>query len=122
MRYEVNEEEMVLEVEAEEEGAWGPEDDELDPKMVEGARREEVEFMVKKLEMFEFGTLEDAMRRGGKKPTTTRWVEGWKKGDAGGRFVRSRLVGRYFKVKSEGVRDDLFAAMPHWRRRRCYSE
>ena len=34
--------------------------DELDPKMVKEARRGEVAFMVKKLGMFEFGTLESS--------------------------------------------------------------
>jgi hypothetical protein len=52
------------------------------------------------------------MRRGKKKPTTTKWVEGWKVDDDGGRFVRSRLVGRDFKVKREGPRDELFAGTP----------
>ena len=68
--------------------------------------------MVDKLDMFEFGTIEEAWRRGGKKPTTTKWVEGWKKNEDGARFVRCRLVGRDFKVKHEVERDDLFAAMP----------
>ena len=71
-----------------------------------------MEFMVKKLDMFEFGTLEEAMRRGGKRPTTTKWVEGWKIGEDSKRFVRSRLVARDFKMKFEGDRHDLFAAMP----------
>ena len=48
--------------------------------MVEEGRREEVEFMVIKLDMFEFGTYEEAVERGGKQPTTTKWVEGWKIG------------------------------------------
>ena len=39
------------------------------------------------------------MQRGGKKPTTTSWVEGWKNDDEGGRFVRCRLVGRDLKTK-----------------------
>ena len=32
--------------------------------------------------------------------------------DGGKEFVRCRLVGRDFKPKREGPRDDLFAAMP----------
>ena len=40
-------------------------DDELDPAMVEEGRREKVEFMVEKLDMFEFGTYGEAMKRGG---------------------------------------------------------
>ena len=75
-------------------------------------RKEELEFMVEKLDMFEFGTYEEAVSRGGKPPTTTKWVEGWKAVDKGGRFVRCRLVGRDFKVKGVEEREDLFAAMP----------
>ena len=112
--FEVNEEEMEFE---EEEDGWeedvDKEEEELDPRMAAEARNEEVEFMINKLSMFEFGTLEDAMRRsGGKMPTTTKWVEGWKTNEDGSKFVRSRLVGRDFKPKHGGVREDLFAAMP----------
>ena len=35
-------------------------------------RKEELEFMIKKLDMFEFGTYEEALSRGGKQPTTTK--------------------------------------------------
>ena len=52
--------------------------------------------MVEKLKMFEFGSHEEAVRREGKEPTTTTWVEGWKADEKGGRFVRCRLVGRDF--------------------------
>ena len=61
--------------------------DELDPEQVYLEKTEELEFMVKKLDMF------------GKWPTTTKWVEGWKADDKGGGFVRCRLVGRDFMVK-----------------------
>jgi hypothetical protein len=55
--------EEVQQVEDDEEReSWDMED--LDPKLVAEGRREEVEFMVKKLDMFEFGTLEEAMERG----------------------------------------------------------
>ena len=102
---------------------WGldPEDEEDDGKpgeMDEESRRkgrmEELDYMVNVLEMFEFGDYEEATRRGGgRRPTTTKWVEGWKKDEeSGGWFVRSRLVGRDFRTKGEGVRNDLFAAMP----------
>ena len=80
----------------------------MDPEQVKIGRKEEVEFMVKKLDMFEFGTYEEAVSRGGKPPTTTKWVEGWKADDKGGRFVRCRLVGRDFKVKGVEEREDLF--------------
>ena len=74
--YIVNEE--VMEVEEEEEELL-EDDEELDPQGVIDGRREELEFMVDRLDMFEFGTIEEAWKRGGKKPTTTKWVEGWKK-------------------------------------------
>ncbi len=113
---------------------------ELDPEEVKKGREYEVEFMVGKLEMFEFGMLEEAMRRnGGKAPTTTRWLDGRKVGDNGEEFVRSRLVGRDFKAKGgQGEPAELFAAMPpleakkvlfrmaagcrRWRRRRGLPE
>ena len=107
----VNEEAREVDVDELGEEEWNDED-ELDPAMVEEGRREEVEFMVKKLDMFEFGDYEEAVARGGKQPTTARWVEGWKIGEDGKRFVRCRLVGRDFKGKRGGVRDDLFASMP----------
>ena len=85
----------------------------LDPEMVKSGREEEVRYMVDKLGMFEFGTWDEAVgRSGGKVPTSTRWVDGWKTDDGGNRFVRSRLVGRDFKPRREGAREDLFAAMP----------
>ena len=62
--------------------------------------------------MFEFGSLEDAWARGGKQPTTTKWVECNKLDEKGQKFVRCRLVARDLKPKREGIRDDLFAAMP----------
>ena len=52
--YSVNEE--VLDIDVDENEAVRN-DEELDPKMVKEGRREEVEFMVKKLDMFEFGTF-----------------------------------------------------------------
>ena len=94
--------------------------DELDQDMVRAGREEEVRYMIEKLDMFEFGTWEEAVERsGGKAPTTTKWVEGWKVGDDGERFVRSRLVGRDFKPQGEGVREDLFAAMPPLEAKKC---
>ena len=110
--YVVNEEVAEIKMDVEE---WYEEDvngDALDPGQVNLGRKDELEFMVKKLEMFEFLSYEEAVRRGGKRPTTTKWVEGWKADDAGGRFVRCRLVGRDFKAKGVEEREDLFAAMP----------
>ena len=87
-------------------------EDELNEEQVKVGRKEEKDFMVGRLDMFEFGSYEEAVRRGGKEPTTTKWAEGWKADEEGGRFERCRLVGRDFKKKGIEEREDLFAAMP----------
>ena len=107
------EEEEILEMDEEVELGEGSQNEELDPEMVKEGRREEVEFMREKLDVFEIGTYGEAMARsGGKPPTTTKWVEGWKNNDDGSRFVRSRLVARDFKPKREENPEEMFAAMP----------
>ena len=68
--------------------------------------------MVGRLNMFDFGGYDEAVRRGGKEPTTTKWVQGWKADEAGEWFARCRPVGRDFKKKGIEEREDLFAAMP----------
>ena len=55
-------------VRGEDEEEWCGEGD-LDPKMLKEGRREEVALMVKNLDTFEFGTMEEALERGGKRPT-----------------------------------------------------
>ena len=50
-------------------------------------------------------------RRGGKHPTTTKWLDRWKADVKGGCFVRCRLVGRNFKVEGVEKREDVFAAV-----------
>ena len=89
-------------------------EDELDEEQVKVGRKEEKGFMMEKLKMFEFGSHEEAVRRGGKEPTTTKWVEGWKADEKGGRFVRCRLVGRDFKKKA--LRRGMTYSQPchHW--------
>ena len=72
--YVVNEEVTNGEVE----GWAGAEVDGDEPEQVKMGKKEELEFMVKKLDMTEFGTYEDAVSRGGKRPTTTTWVDRWK--------------------------------------------
>ena len=37
-------------------------------------REEEMNYMVRTLEMFEFGSLEEAMPKAGKVPTSTTWI------------------------------------------------
>ena len=69
-------------------------------------------YMIRTLEMFEFGSWKDATSKASKMQTTTKWVDRVKKDDDGRTFVRCRLVARDFKPKREGPRDDLFAAMP----------
>ena len=64
----------------------------LDPQLVKSGRHEEMEYMVKKLQMFEFADEQQAWTRGGTRPTTTKWVEGPKVGEDGQMFVRCRLV------------------------------
>ena len=75
--------------------------------------------MIMKLDVFEFGTYEEAVSRRCKRPTTTEWVEGWEADDKGGRFVRWRLVGGDFKVKGVEGRE---AAVRGQRRRRGLEE
>ena len=107
---EVNEEEE--EWNTEEEPRQGDEGGDLGPEQVRQGREEEMNYMIKTLKMFEFGSWEDATSRTSKMPTTTKWVDRAKKDDTGKTFVRCRLVARDFKPKREEPRDDLFAAMP----------
>ena len=73
---------------------------------------QELEYVIKTLQMFEFDALQEAMRGGGEAPTTTKWVDRTKKDDDGKEFVRCWLVAPDLKPKREAPRDDLFAAMP----------
>ena len=100
--YVVNEEVMNGEVE----GWAGTNFD--SPEQVKMGRKEELELMIKELDMFEFGTYEEAVSRGCKEPTTTKWVDRWKADDEGGRFVRCRLDGRDFKAKGVEEREVFF--------------
>ena len=103
----------------EEEVEWGtqgeaPFDEErcdLDPEQVRQGREEKVNYMVKTLGMFEFGSWQEATLKAGKAPTT-KWIDRVTMGDDGREFVRCRLVARDFKPRREGPRDDFFAAMP----------
>ena len=107
---EVNEEEE--EWTTEEEPQRGDEGGDLDPEQVRQGREEEMNYMVKTLKMFEFGSWDDATSGTSKMPKTTKWVDRAKKDDSGKMFVRCRLVARDFKPKHEGSRNVLFAAMP----------
>ena len=96
----------------EEESHRGDEGVDLDPKQVRQGREEEMNYMIKTLKMFEFGSWEDATSITIKMPTTTKWVDRAKKDEDGNTFLRCRLVARDFKPKQEGSTNDLFAAMP----------
>ena len=65
-----------------------------------------LEFTIKTLQMFEFGSLQAAMSRGGNAPTTKKWVDRTKTDD--GNIARCWLVVRDFKRQREEPRDDLF--------------
>ena len=113
----VNEEVMEVTAEADQWGEIDDSEDELDPKQVTIGRQEELEFMVGRLAMFEFGSYEEAIQRGGKEPTTTKWVEGWKADDKGGRFVRCMLTGRDFKKKGRKKERTYLQPCHLWNRR-----
>ena len=57
-------------------GGWGQE---LDPEMVRLGRKNEVDYMVKVLDMLEFGSLEEAWARG---VSSRLRLDGWKVGRA----------------------------------------
>ena len=97
---EVNEEEEE-EWMTEEESRRGDEGGDLDPEQVRQGLQEEMNYMIKALKMFEFGSWEDVTSRTSKMPTTTKWVDRAKKDDNGNMFVRCRLVARDFKPKRE---------------------
>ena len=82
----------------------------LDRVLVEEARQEEISYM-RRIGLYELCTIEECFRMTGKPPVSTKWVD-INKGTAESPEVRCRLVARDFKIKGEGIRDDLFAAMP----------
>ena len=106
----------ILDINQEEDfyfGGWAMDDlsgKELDRKAVDGARREELQFMMD-LGVWEPATLDECMKQTGKPPVTTKWVD-VDKGRDGSIVVRSRLVARDFKTKTGREQFDVFAAMP----------
>ena len=72
---------------------------------------EELEYMIKTLQMWEFGSWQDAMSRTARSHPRRMWVDRTKNDDAN-ECVGCRLVAREFTPKREGPRDDLFAVMP----------
>ena len=83
---------------------------ELDERTVAVARKEEIEFM-RQIKLYDNVGWVESIRMTGRPPVSTKWVE-VDKGTAEKPDVRCRLVARDFRVKGEGHRDDLFAAMP----------
>ena len=99
---EVNQEELHME-EADEPHA------ELDPIQIQHQRREELEYMIKTVQMFEFGSLQEAMSRVGKVWTTTMCVDRTKQRRCWKRVCE--LPAGDCKSAREEPRDDLFAVM-----------
>ena len=83
--------------------------EELDPVKLLAGRKDEEEFMTKH-DVFEEISAEECWRDTGKAPTSTRWVDAKKTLDDGVEIVRSRLVGRDFKMKGGDKPEHFFAA------------
>ena len=79
----------------------------LDPRAVQAARAEEVNFM-EGWACWQRVSWDEAVRQGGRKPIQTRWVD-VNKGDASSPDVRSRLVAKDFAAQKD---DSFFAATP----------
>ena len=84
--------------------------DNIDPKKIQDARKEEMNY-IKKMGVYEEVDLEVCWNATGKGPISTRWVDVMKS-DGGQKVVRSRWVARDFKPRGEKDREDLFAGMP----------
>ena len=82
----------------------------LNREAVDEARREEIQFM-KKIGVYKEVPITECIKKTGKGPMSTRWVD-TDKGKDLGELIRSRLVARDFKVKGDGDRPELFAATP----------
>ena len=94
---EVNEEDPDAEGAGEMQAEEG--EQELGPVQVQQERKKELQYIIKTLQLFEFGSLQEATSRGGKAPTTTKWVDRTRKDDDGKEFVRCGLVARDAKPK-----------------------
>ena len=47
----------------------------LDPEQVRQGREKEMNYMVKTLRMFEFGSCQETTSKAGKAPTTMEWID-----------------------------------------------
>ena len=82
---------------------------ELDPKKVEKARREEIEYY-NSMQVYDRVPIQECWRVTGKGPIGVRWIDTDKgKGVAEKEKHRSRLVAQQFNT---GPADDMFAATP----------
>ena len=79
----------------------------LDPKQVQRARQEEIDY-VRKMKLYEKVPIAECRRKIGKSPISVRWID-INKGDTTNPNYRSRLVAREINTYK---RSDLFAATP----------
>ena len=82
----------------------------LSSKLVEAARREEIEF-IEAIPVYDMVDESEAWERTGKGPVSGKWVD-VNKGKDRSPEIRSRWVARDFKPRGERDREDLFADMP----------
>ena len=83
---------------------------EVNDELLQVARHEEIAFK-KGLGVWEVASWDECIRKTGKAPVSTRWVE-VDKGRDGVVDIRSRLVARDFKVRGDSRECDVFASMP----------
>ena len=69
---------------------------ELDPKMVQKARRDEIEY-VRSMNLYTKVSISECLAKTGKKPIAVRWID-VNKGDAKNPNMRSRVVGKEFNT------------------------
>ena len=104
MRYKTVEEENDQELEE----AWDyVSGAQLDPKVVRGARQEEVEY-IHKMNLYSKVPIKECYNKTNKGPISVRWID-INKGDADRPNYRSRLVAREINTHK---RDDFFVATP----------
>ena len=80
---------------------------ELDPKLMMAARREEISYF-KEMGVYEKVDIAESWKETGRAPIAVRWVD-INKGDSKSPKYRSRLVAKEFNT---GVRPELYAATP----------
>ena len=78
--------------------------EELDPKQVKVARKEEIGYMEKTRKIWSLKPIDECWEKTGKAPVSVRWVAIWQAIE-----VRSRLVARDFKGVDHD-RDDLLSS------------